>query len=208
MCSRRHTFATRTRRLRGFTLIEVLTVIVILTILSGIGFVMAEPAREKAREASCMSNLRQIYTALALYSNDNPGPEQLPGLGDIRLLPQIKPILAYTKSHEIFYCPNTTPAMRKKAWSTYQINFLIVKPDVNKKLDHYLDWWKTQLALLGQRAPLVICNLHDETYYAPREQDIDPDLAQAFQIHLQLDGSVAAGRFPGRRFRQFFFDQG
>jgi prepilin-type N-terminal cleavage/methylation domain-containing protein len=189
---------------RGFTIVELLTVLSIVALLSGIVFAMSAGPREKAREASCASNLHQIYVGLSLYSADWPGPEQMPGLGDIRLLPSIRPLLQYIPSRDVFFCPNTTAAMRQThVWSTYELNFLIVQADGNQQKTTFLNWWTTQLETLGQQAPLVICNIHDETYYAPRETNVDPDLAQPFQIHLQLDGATVAGRFPGRRFQSF-----
>ncbi len=55
---------------RGFTLIELLVVIAIIAILAAILFPVFAKAREKARQASCQSNLKQIALAMLMYLQD------------------------------------------------------------------------------------------------------------------------------------------
>jgi len=57
-------------RKRGFTLIELLVVIAIISILSAILFPVFARARENARRASCMSNLKQIGLGIMQYTQD------------------------------------------------------------------------------------------------------------------------------------------
>ncbi|MBQ7256159.1 MAG: prepilin-type N-terminal cleavage/methylation domain-containing protein [Abditibacteriota bacterium] len=55
---------------KGFTLIELLVVIAIIAILAAILFPVFAQAREKARAASCLSNCKELATALLLYVDD------------------------------------------------------------------------------------------------------------------------------------------
>jgi len=57
-------------RRRGFTLIELLVVIAIIAILAAILFPVFARAREKARQSSCLSNVKQMGTAVLQYAQD------------------------------------------------------------------------------------------------------------------------------------------
>lgn len=56
---------------RAFTLIELLVVIAIIAILAAILFPVFAQAREKARQTSCTSNLKQMGNAFMMYIQDN-----------------------------------------------------------------------------------------------------------------------------------------
>lgn len=59
-----------TTRSKGFTLIELLVVIAIIAILAAILFPVFARAREKARQTSCLSNLKQLGLAAHMYAQD------------------------------------------------------------------------------------------------------------------------------------------
>lgn len=68
------------RARKGFTLVELLVVIVIIAVLATLSMFGFSKIRSKARGATCSSNLRQIGTAMLAYASDNSG--QLPPLED------------------------------------------------------------------------------------------------------------------------------
>src|SRR6201987_431614 len=55
---------------KGFPLIELLVVIAIIAILAAILFPVFAQAREKARQATCISNLKQFSLAILQYAQD------------------------------------------------------------------------------------------------------------------------------------------
>ncbi len=95
---------------RGFTLIELLVVIAIIAILAAILFPVFARAREKARQASCSSNQKQIALGILMYAQDYD--EAFPGfyykavVADWPLFLWIDAVKPYVKNEQIFRCPS------------------------------------------------------------------------------------------------------
>ena len=95
----------------GFTLIELLVVIAIIAILAAILFPVFARAREKARQSSCTSNLKQIGTAFMMYAQDYDEvlPDLLTGRNTndpTRYYSWIAVIMPYVKNNQLFQCPS------------------------------------------------------------------------------------------------------
>jgi len=88
---------------KGFTLIELLVVIAIIAILAAILFPVFARAREKARVASCQSNLKQIALAGAMYAQDDDECSVIYlGAAGLYWPTLLDP---YIKNTQVFTCP-------------------------------------------------------------------------------------------------------
>jgi len=121
---------------RGFTLIELLVVVAIISILAAILFPVFARARENARRAGCMSNLKQMGLGFMMYvqdydetypKNSYGSDEKLPCPGNtssscnafwpLRIYP-------YVKSLQVFNCPSDDRRWRGLADDvSYEISY-------------------------------------------------------------------------------------
>jgi prepilin-type N-terminal cleavage/methylation domain-containing protein/prepilin-type processing-associated H-X9-DG protein len=92
---------------RGFTLIELLVVIAIIAILAAILFPVFAKAREKARQTSCLSNLKQLGLGILSYAQDYDEKLPLAVAGNpptIYIFTEL--IDPYLKNTQIWQCPS------------------------------------------------------------------------------------------------------
>ena len=134
---------------KGFTLIELLVVIAIIAILAAILFPVFAKAREKARQTSCLNNLKQIGTAFMQYVQDYD--ERMPprclnitqtdttapgtlfitaynGSTTGYLMSWMDLIYPYVKNRQVFVCPSAT--LREANAPSYGYNRRVSDYDV------------------------------------------------------------------------------
>jgi prepilin-type N-terminal cleavage/methylation domain-containing protein/prepilin-type processing-associated H-X9-DG protein len=180
---------------RAFTLIELLVVIAIIAILAAILFPVFSQAREKARSASCLSNLRQFALATLAYVQDydETFPQSvysldnrilIPGSGD-RVFTVFDATMPYMKNVEIIVCPSQRPGIDFQAllqplglriggnfrYGSYAYNFALFQdPALPPGL--FENDPVVSLGAVGEPANTTM--FYDSTYVAVTGPQVDP----------------------------------
>jgi prepilin-type N-terminal cleavage/methylation domain-containing protein/prepilin-type processing-associated H-X9-DG protein len=126
----------RTRRRDGFTLIEILVVIAVIAILAALLFPVFAQAREKARQTVCLSNMRQMSSALQMYTQDYS--ETLPiheADADPFMREKVpanwaKDLYPYVKNIRVYVCPTARTTGAAKGLETTSLlgNGVLLRP--------------------------------------------------------------------------------
>lgn len=165
---------------RGFTLIELLVVIAIIAILAAILFPVFARAREKARQATCLNNVKQLQLAILMYVGDYDetfplAQNDIAGGGTTkRWYTLIDP---YVKNKQCWVCPS---------WKSYRHYSTILQTygwnTATNGMGYYdvvpRTWTGTRLTLADIPYPAETINIGEETV------SDDPALAGGWRGYL------------------------
>jgi prepilin-type N-terminal cleavage/methylation domain-containing protein/prepilin-type processing-associated H-X9-DG protein len=178
---------------RAFTLIELLVVVAIIAILASILFPVFAQAREKARQATCASNMRQVGMALLMYRQDYDEQNVISNDCDFQphwMMPQLT-LAHYMNNFAVWRCPDDTDVSKTvnerepcstrffsysyNRWTDGRVNAVVDEP---ASLVVFLDGAETDGGMEGN------C----DSPYPEAEQDkpcrkIDPVYARGFTRH-------------------------
>ena len=141
---------------KTFTLIELLVVIAIIAILAAILLPTLGMAKESAKKISCISNFKQMYSAIMFYAGDNnswmpptdENPRHIYYMNEYlrqKCAPLgMEPLIMVDKPGGVFFCPTITVANKSPCWNGsavgkyYQTNY---RQSINQTSDKRCGGW-------------------------------------------------------------------
>lgn len=116
---------------RGFTLVEILTAVAIISVLAAVIFPVVNGVRGRAKHTACAENLHQLGAALMIYANDHEGwlppatteeflHSKIPNISltEVKRSPEVlrTAMALYVKNSEIWFCPADPQARKDILW--------------------------------------------------------------------------------------------
>jgi prepilin-type N-terminal cleavage/methylation domain-containing protein/prepilin-type processing-associated H-X9-DG protein len=120
---------------KGFTVVELMVSIAVMAVLAAILFPAFAETKDDAAQTTCLSNLKQIATAMLVYAQDNGGMLPPQGYENKEKAPVdgyyygkswfwMQMLQPYIKNMKIVYCPAISESM-KPIWGHYGYNAAI-----------------------------------------------------------------------------------
>lgn len=204
------------RREHGLTVLELLVVVLIIMLLVALLLPVISASRNRARTTVCMSNMRQLVSALLMYRQDNGA-----------FPPFAQYVFPYTKSREVFRCPHD-----------YAVNFgganwfgggdpYARNNSISLSYFYFADPvepYENLIRLLPEKDPnhgLIACLLHGTEIHPGCRNDTPPAVEVCLEgttLRARIDGSVQRAHttmcyftdpsdntLSGIRYRWYFF---
>ncbi|MEN6305054.1 MAG: DUF1559 domain-containing protein [Armatimonadia bacterium] len=174
---------------RGFTLIELLVVIAIIAILAAILFPVFAKAREKARQSSCLNNIKQLALASLMYVQDyDERSQRWHGSWDSGHTPTVTDpfwyayITPYVKNSQILVCPSAGDRALDPGYSpanTYYCTYALS------------NGWPMQAlaAFVSPSETVMLCETQSNNYYRYRLAPNSDAPIDSVAIKMHNDGS-------------------
>ena len=163
---------------KGFTLIELLVVIAIIAVLAAILFPVFAKAREKARQTTCMNNVKQIGSAMVQYaadyddtfpysilmnSNEKQTDSSMPGYryytcwgnDPAHFISWMDLVYPYLKSLKVLQCPSAKPntAVSRERTPSYGYNGAIGSNVIGNSYRGSVDGWRRPCTMSEIKRP-------------------------------------------------------